>query len=242
LETPLPEGAAVSSFRLYVSVVVAASLVSGGLLLAQEKQVEHSAPAAHEAGHAADAGHAAGHDAHAPHLGAIGVDTSPAAWSTDLAVYTFVVFLLLLLVLWKFAWKPISEGLDRREHAIAENIASAQRSNDDAKKLLAEYERRLNAAQDQVRGILEEARRDAEHTQQEIVAKARADAQAEVQRGRREIETATAQALQQLAETSANMAVGIAGQIVRTQLSPADHARLVEEAMAKFRDGAPSRN
>jgi F-type H+-transporting ATPase subunit b len=172
----------------------------------------------------------------------MGVDESPLALSADLAIYTFVIFLLLLLVLWKFAWRPISEGLDRREQAIAENIAAAQRSNDEAKKLLAEYELRLNAAQDQVRAILEEARRDAEHTQQEIVAKARADAQAEVQRGRREIETATAQALKQLAETSTTMAIDLAGRIVRTQLSPSDHARLVEEAMTKFRDGAPSRN
>lgn len=199
---------------------------------AQESQTAPSA--AHGA---ADA-----HGGHAPHIGAMGVDDSPTAFSRDLAVYTFVVFLLLLLVLWKFAWRPISEGLDRREQAIADNIAAAQRSNDEAKKLLAEYELRLNAAQDQVRGILEEARRDAEHTQQEIVAKARADAQAEVQRGRREIETATAQALKQLAETSTNLAVELAGKIVRAKLNPTDHARLVEEAMTKFRDGTPSRN
>jgi F-type H+-transporting ATPase subunit b len=212
-------------------------------LIVRAQETAHPAPAVEAEGAAhADHGAHGAHDAHAPHLGAIGVDQSPLSLSTDLAIYTVVVFLLLLLVLGKFAWKPISEGLDRREQAIADNIAAAQRSNDEAKKLLAEYELRLNAAQDQVRGILEEARRDAEHTQQEIVAKARADAQGEVQRGRREIETATAQALKQLAEASTNMAVDLAGKIVRAKLSPQDHARLVEEAMTKFRDGTPSRN
>jgi F-type H+-transporting ATPase subunit b len=231
----------VTAFRFSFALILVSGLASCGLLCAQEPHVEQPA-AQHDAAHAADAGHAGGHDAHAPHLGAIGVDTNPAAFSTDLAVYTFIVFLILLAVLTKFAWKPIVQGLDRREQSIADNIAAAQRSNDDAKNLLAEYEKRLNAAQDQVRGILEEARRDAEHTQQEIVAKARTDAQAEVQRGRREIETATSQALKQLAEASANMAVDLAGKIVRTQLTPSDHAHLVEEAMTKFRDGTPSRN
>lgn len=230
-----------SVLRLCLSVALIVGL--GGLSRAQETHVEQpAAAAAHGAEHAADAAHAGGHDAHAPHLGAIGVDTNPASFSTDLAIYTFIVFLLLLLVLTKFAWKPITEGLQKREQGIADNIAAAQRSNEDAKRLLAEYETRLNAAQDQVRGILEEARRDAEHTQQEILAKGRADAQAEVQRGRREIETATAQALKQLAETSTTLAIDLASKIVRTQLSPGDHARLVEEAMAKFRDGTPSRN
>lgn len=211
------------------------------LAVAQEPhaapQLETAVDAAHDSHGAADA-----HGAHAPHIGAMGVDESPASLSADLAIYTVAVFLLLLLVLSKFAWRPISQGLDRRELGIAENIAAAQRTNDEAKKLLAEYELRLNAAQDQVRAILEEARRDAEHTQQEIVAKARADAQVEVQRGRREIETATAQALKQLAETSTNTAIDLAGRIVRTQLSPADHTRLVEEAMVQFHDGTPSRN
>ncbi len=58
----------------------------------------------------------------------------------DLAVVTVVVFLLLLAVLSKFAWKPIVEALDRRERSIAENIAAAAAQNEAAKELLSQHE------------------------------------------------------------------------------------------------------
>ena len=111
----------------------------------------------------------------------------------DLAIFTVLIFAILLAVLWKFAWGPISAGFDLREQKIADNIAAAEQCNVDAKHLLAEYEAKLAAAREEVRGILDEARRDAEHAGQELIAKARADAQAEVQRGKHEIETATSQ-------------------------------------------------
>ena len=180
--------------------------------------------------------------AHEAHIGAPETVAGPDEIKGDLAVWTFVVFLLLLGILWRFAWGPIVAGLEKREHRIAENIAAAERSNAEAKRLLGDYERKLAASQDEVRAIIDEARRDAEHTQQEILAKARLDAQAERDRSLREIETARDQALKDLGERSANLAVDLAGKIVRAQLNPADHTRLIEEAMARFPQGAPSKN
>jgi F-type H+-transporting ATPase subunit b len=177
--------------------------------------------------HASDAGHG---------------EPNPLAVKPDLMIWTWIVFVILLAVLWKFAWGPISQALDLREQKIADNIAAAEQCNVDAKKLLAEYEAKLAAAREEVRGILDEARRDAEHAGQEIVAKARADAQGEVQRGKHEIETATAQALNELAKSSANLAVELAGRIVSAKLNASDHARLIDEALANFPKGDHSRN
>src|SRR5262245_29807260 len=87
-----------------------------------------------------------------------GGDPSPLSIDTDLAVWTFVVFFVLLAVLAKFAWGPITEALDKRERHIAENIAAAQRAQDDARNMLAGYERKLAGAADEVRAMLEEAR------------------------------------------------------------------------------------
>lgn len=195
--------------------------------------------AAHEDG----AHDAAAHDEHgAEHGGHGAMATDPLTVDPDLALWTFAVFAILLLVLWKFAWGPISEGLDKREQRIADEIASAERSNQEAKQLLAEYERKLAAAQDEIRALLDEARRDAEQTQQEMLAKAAADAEGVKQRARREIETATDQALKALAEHSAKLAVELAGKILHAELSPERHARLVEEAMTKLPASSPSAN
>ena len=161
-------------------------------------------------------------------------EVNPLLFDPDLAIFTLIIFLLLLAVLWKFAWGKIAAGLDKREQGIADQIAAAQAANEQARTLLGEYELKLTAAAGEVRAILDEARRDAEHTQQEILAKARADARLERDRAVREIEIATDSALKELAERSTNMAVDLAGRIVQAQLKPADHARLIEEAMAKF--------
>jgi F-type H+-transporting ATPase subunit b len=181
--------------------------------------------------------HGAGHGFHA---GQEDVDLDPSELKGDLAIFTFIVFLLLVAVLWKFAWGPISHGLEKREHHIADQIAAAERANVDAKQMLADYERKLASAQDEVRAIIDEARRDAAVTQQEILAQARADATAEMDRAKREVQTAKDQALRELAETSANLAVELAGKIIRTQLDASKHAQLVSEALSQFH--APSPN
>jgi F-type H+-transporting ATPase subunit b len=182
------------------------------------------------------------HDARAHHIGEPRDKVSPEDFKTDLAIWSFVVFLLLLAILWKFAWGPIMAGLDKREERIAEHIAAAERSHEDAKRMLADYERKLASSADEVRAIIDEARRDAEHTQQEILAKARADAQAERDRALREIETAKDQALKELGERTADLAVELAGKIVGARLNSGDHQRLIEEALNRFPSSKPSPN
>lgn len=184
----------------------------------------------------------AAHDGAHGHIGHVGVESDPSELKSDLAIFTFVVFLLLLAILYKFAWGPISAGLEKREHRIAEHIAAAERSHEQAKSMLAEYERKLAAAQDEVRAILDEARRDAQHTQEEILAKARAEAAVESARAKHDVETARDQALKQLVETSANLAVDLAGQILKTKLGAAEHSQLIADAVAKFHPQHASSN
>jgi F-type H+-transporting ATPase subunit b len=169
-------------------------------------------------------------------------EPNPLAIDSDLAVWTFVVFVVLCLVLFKFAWKPIAEALERREHHIAENIAAAQRTHEDAKGLLAEYERKLAGAADQVRGMLEEARNDAEKAKQQIVAEAKSAAQAEHQRAMRDIKTATDAAVEELSQRSADLAVELAGKVISTKLTAEERSRLVQESLGKFAATSPSRN
>ena len=169
-------------------------------------------------------------------------EPTPLAWDTDLAIWTAVVFLVLFAVLYRFAWGPIRDGLDKREQRIADHIAEAQQINEEAKQLLVQYEKKLDESQVEVRAILDEARRDAEHTQREILAKAASESDAVRERAKREIETATAQALKQLAETASQLAVDLAGKIIRAELDSRKHSGLIAEAMARFPKGVASEN
>lgn len=164
-------------------------------------------------------------------------NNNPLEFKTDLALFTGVVFVVLLLVLWKFAWGPISSALDKREQSVAMQISEAAANNEEAKRLLAQYGEKLDRAKEDVRGILDQARRDAEGVGREIVEAAKQEAKTENQRAVREIDAAKTAALQELAQRSANMAVELAGKIVKSELRAADHAQLVEQAVSQFAAG-----
>jgi F-type H+-transporting ATPase subunit b len=184
-----------------------------------------------------------GAPAHGAAEGAGHENTNPLSVDPDLAIFTAIVFIVLLAVLGKFAWGPITAALDKREQMIADNIAASERSQAEAKRLLEQYEQKLAHAQDQVRALLEEGRRDAEQAKQNILAEAKTAAKAEQDRGVHEIELATDRALRELAETSANIAVDLAGKIVHAKLNPAEHQKLIQEAVTNLQQkAAPSKN
>lgn len=173
-----------------------------------------------------------------PQTGALSGQGNPAEWKSSLAIWTLVVFGCLTAILWKFAWGPIRDALDSRERSIQQNIDSAREQNEKAAALLAEHEAKLAGTADEVRRIVDDARRDAETQKQGILAEAEAAAEAQKARAVREIDAAKNGALQELAEKSVDTAVGLAGKIVQRQLSPDDHASLISEAIKHF----PSKN
>jgi F-type H+-transporting ATPase subunit b len=164
------------------------------------------------------------------------------AFSPDLAIFSAIVFLLLLGILSKFAWPQIAAALDERERNVADNIAAAAAKHEQAKRLLAEHEAKLVATAGEIRAMLEEARRDAEQTKGKIVAEARQAAGEERNRALREIELAKNSAVQDLAVSAANQAVNLARQIVSDQLTPERQARIVQDALAKLAVTNPSKN
>jgi F-type H+-transporting ATPase subunit b len=163
---------------------------------------------------------------------------SPMKTDPDLAIWTLVVFLVLLGVLYWFAWGPIVEALEKRESAITGEIAAANLKHEDAKRVLAAHEAKLAAAADEIRELLEEARRDAEQTKLEIIAEAKNAANSEKQRAVRDVEMARDAALKQLAETSANMAIKLASTAVRQSLTAEQQSRIVRDSLSMIGNGA----
>jgi F-type H+-transporting ATPase subunit b len=184
------------------------------------------------------------HGAAAPaeHGNAAHGEANPLAWKGDLALWTGAVFVILMLILWKFAWGPIADGLDKREKVVANQIAEAERVNREARDLLSGYQQKLAQAQDEVRVILDQARREAEQNTRATLDKAREEAKREQEKAVREIELATAGALKELAEKSATMAVDLAGRIVGARLRPEDHSRLIQDAVSNFAKVRPNGN
>lgn len=206
---------------------------------------EEAVPAtdAREHGDAAHAEHASGHGGHhdstdLSHVNAGPKLNDPSEFKSDLAIWTFVVFLCLLLVLGKFAWGPVMEGLEKREQSIAAMIDEAKQGQERAAEQLKQYEAKLAVAGEEARELVAQARKDAEAAKERILAEAQQAASRERQRAVDDIQVAKNVALQEITKTGVDLAVNLAGRIVRQQLSAEDHSQLIREAM----DQLPSRN
>ncbi|MEM8734147.1 MAG: F0F1 ATP synthase subunit B [Planctomycetota bacterium] len=157
---------------------------------------------------------------------------------TDMALFSGVVFLLLLAGLSLTAWKPIMEGLQKREETIASNIADAEQASEDAKAKLAEYEAKLATANDEAAQIVSEARKDAEAAGQKLVAAAQEDAAKIKERATSDIESAKRVALGELADQSTAVAMSVAQRVVGREVKADDHQGLIQEMLSKL----PSKN
>lgn len=159
---------------------------------------------------------------------------NPVSVDVVVAIATVVVFGLLFLILSKTAWKPILKGLKGREDGIRQQIEGAERANAEAKALLVEHQKKIAAAADEARAIVEEGRKDAEALRSKIHAEAQADAASERERAVRDIGLAKDQALKEIYEQVAGLATDVAGKILQQRLDPAAHKKLVDEAVSAY--------
>jgi len=162
-------------------------------------------------------------------------------WAMDLGIWTLVVFLVLLFILSKFAWKPMMQGLEHRERAIHSALHEAQQAREEAARLRGQLEEQLRKANDQARNILDEARRAAERTAAEMTAEAHKKIQAEHERLQREMSLAYDQARRDLQTQAVQLATLVAGKVIRRQLNQDDHRQMVDEALAELRQSGNGR-
>ncbi len=148
------------------------------------------------------------------------------------AVWTVVIFLLVLVVLGKFAWGPLLKGLQAREAYIRESLETARRDRTDAEARLREYQEKLAAARSEATAIIEQGRRDAEAAKRRIEEQAKHETDKMIERAQREIQSATVEATRQLYSLSASLATELASRILGRELNAQDHERLIAESIS----------
>lgn len=159
-------------------------------------------------------------------------------WRSDMAIFTAIVFLLLLLGLYASAWKPIMNALEKREHTISGNMQAAERAALDAQAKLREYEAKLAAASEEATRMVAQARKDAEAAGARIVAEAQEEAARQRERTLTEIDAAKRAALTELANKSTDVAMSLAQRIVGREVKASDHQNLIQDMLSQL----PSHN
>ncbi len=154
--------------------------------------------------------------------------------NVGLTIWTLVVFLISLYILNKVAFPRIRDALDRRRTSIEESIDAAERTRQEADRLLADYRARLHAAREQAEEIVQRARQAAEsheHEGRERGQEMIADA---TRRAQRDIEAATKRALDDIRREVADLTVMATEKVTRKTLTEADQRRLVDEALSEL--------
>jgi F-type H+-transporting ATPase subunit b len=170
------------------------------------------------------------------------VNKAPEEIRSDLAIFTFLVFCGLLALLSKYAWGPITEALDNRESKIRQDITDAESAKLKSERLVGEHEAKLAEVQEEGRGIIAEARRDAESTKTDILAVANTEAEATRQRAGEDIDHAKDVALKELFDSLSSRIIGATEHVLGRSISDQDHERLVDEALAQFAESAGNKS
>jgi F-type H+-transporting ATPase subunit b len=151
-----------------------------------------------------------------------------------LMVWTLVLFGVSMFILWKLAFPRIAEALDRRQKAIEESIDTAERTRKEADELLAEYRERLTAARQQADEIVARARKAGEQAEADLVVKGRQRREELLEQARKDIETETRRAIQEIRAEVADLTIMATEKVTRKTLTSEDQRRLVEEAVSEL--------
>ncbi len=143
--------------------------------------------------------------------------------------WTLVDFLILLALLYKFAFNPVKTMLEQRTETIEGNLNHAEELKQEMEQLKGEAEAALIEARQESQAIIIRAQQTAEETQANMIASAEADIAAMKAKAEREIAEATEEARQQLREDAANLAIMAAEKLLERSITEEDNLKFVKE-------------
>jgi len=151
-----------------------------------------------------------------------------------LYIWTIATFLLLVVLLAKFAWKPLLEALERRQESIRQSLDDARQAKQELERLHAESARILTEARSQADAIITDTRADVNRFRDEMKQKARDEAAVIVKSAERQIELETARAVQQIRHEAVDISVAIASKLLQRNVTRADNERLIEDTFKQI--------
>ena len=149
-------------------------------------------------------------------------------FSPGLFIVSIVLFLALIALMVKFAWKPILKALDERESGIEEALASAEKAKKEMQNLQSDNEKLLKEARAERDALLKEARdmkdaiiNEAKEEAKEVTSKLIENAQTSIEQEKQA-------ALAELKKQVADLSIGIAESVLKQELeAKEDQLKLV---------------
>ncbi|MFO3719126.1 F0F1 ATP synthase subunit B [Staphylococcus felis] len=151
-------------------------------------------------------------------------------------VVTMATFIILLLLLRKFAWGPLKKVMDDRERSINSDIDEAEHAKLNAQRLEEENRQKLKETQEEIHKIIEDAKIQARRQQEEIIHEANQRANGMIETAQSEIKSEKERALAEINNQVSELSVLIASKVLRKEISEQDQKALVEKYIKEVGD------
>ena len=163
--------------------------------------------------------------------------SGPLTVEGGLMLWTVFIFILLLLVLKRFAWPAILGAVEAREQALEQQLAEAERSRTEAAALLAEHKRLVADAKGQAHGIIVDARQLAEKERAAAMEKTKQEQQEFLARARREIDVERDRAIADLRREAVDLSLAAASKLIGERVGTDTDRKLVLDYLATLDGG-----
>jgi F-type H+-transporting ATPase subunit b len=151
-----------------------------------------------------------------------------------LMIWTIVFFLITFWVLKRYAFGPIQKMIDERREAIRGALQAADEAREEARKLLEEHRSLIGQARGEAEEILAEARHTRDAMERRMREETEAERQRRLEETRKEIESATALALERIRAEVAELTLEAASRVVGRTLDAERDRELIAEAIGSL--------
>ena len=151
-----------------------------------------------------------------------------------LYIWTILTFVVLVVLLTKFAWRPLLDALDRRQESIRKSLDDARQARQELERLRTESTRILVEARTEADAIISRTRADAARAGEEMKTKARADAEHIIRNAERQIELEASRAVETIRREAVDLSVAIASKLIQRNITKEDNERLIGEKLKEI--------
>ncbi len=149
-----------------------------------------------------------------------------------LMFWTLIIFVLLLVVLAKYAYPPLLSAVEAREAALEKAITEAKADRAEAAKLLAEQQKQLAETRADVQKVMADGRAATDALRAEMLEKVKAEGADMLDRTRREMQAEKEKAVAELRREAIDLAISGASKVIGRNLDSATDRSLVESFLA----------
>ncbi len=155
-------------------------------------------------------------------------------FDTGLVFWTWITFLIVLVVLGTKAWKPMIEALEKREAFIRESLDEAKAARNEADKVAGEYEEMIAKARHEVQEIVATGKATAERMKEDILNNANTKAESLLKQAETQISLEKEKAVTEIKSQIIELSIFAAEKIIGKSLNQDDNKKLVNDTLQQF--------